>query len=304
MPNPPRVAIIILNWNGEADSQECLSSLGKLQYDNYHIIVVDNGSNDGSGDRLKEKFPEIKLIKNHENIGFAAGNNVGIEAALNDGVEMILLLNNDTVVASDFLANLVDTLKDDDQIGVVSPKILSYQDKAKIWFGGGAFLPVIRKPFHQYYQEDDVGQINKIAETEWVSGCCMLVGFKVFKKIGLLDPDYFNNYEDVDFCLRATKAGYKIAVVPQAKIYHKFAASMGGKFSPFYTYFRTRNNLLFFKKTHQGLALILNFMIFPIYSIIGSLAAGNLASIKATYFALFDFLRGKYGMGSAGKFEK
>jgi GT2 family glycosyltransferase len=173
-----------------------------------------------------------------------------------------------------------------------------YDKPEKLWFVGGEFLPVINKPFHVLYGKTDWGQIKDTQETKWVSGCCMLIKREVIEKIGVLDPDYFNNYEDVDYCLRAKKAGFEIAIVPNSKIYHKFAASMGGKYSPMYTYYRTRNNLLFFKKTGQWLPLFLNLMIFPLYSIFSSVRTMRLESVKATFKAIMDFIGGKYGKGN------
>ncbi|OGC22155.1 hypothetical protein A3J90_02175 [candidate division WOR-1 bacterium RIFOXYC2_FULL_37_10] len=299
----PKVTIIILNWNQEKDTMECLNSIANITYVNYGIILVDNGSKDGSPDNIHKKFPDIEIIRNTYNVGFAEGNNIGIRRALELKNDFILLLNNDTVLEPEFLDVLVN-LAINSESGISSPKTMFYHNREKIWFVGGGYLPIIKKPFHYYYNQKDIGQVENIKEIEWVSGCCMLIKKAVFEKIGLLDSDYFNNYEDVDFCKRAQMAGFKIMIVPKAKIYHKFAASMGGKFSPFYTYFRTRNNLLFFKKTKQFIPLILNLLIFSCYSILESFKNYNFQSIKATFVAIFDFFAGRYGKGSAEEFVK
>lgn len=300
----PKVSMVIVNWNREADTAECLYSLKRIDYSNHEIILVDNGSQDSSPDNIQRRFQNVKLIRNRVNKGFAEGNNVGIREALKRNADYILLLNNDTVVEADFLSSLVNVAEADSCIGMASPKINFYHDRDTIWFAGGSFLPFIEKPSHLYYGQKDIGQVQDVTETEWISGCCMLIKREVLEKIGLLDADYFNNYEDVDFCVRAKRAGYKIAVVPQAKIYHKFASSMGGKFSPFYTYFRTRNNLLFFKKTGQWLPLVLNFIVFPVYSIFESLRNREFMSVKTTFVAIWDFLIGRYGIGSARELGK
>jgi GT2 family glycosyltransferase len=300
----PSVGIVILNWNGWRDTIECLESLSKITYPNYKIVVVDNGSKDNSADNLQKRFPNIKLVKNPDNLGFAGGNNVGIRESLKSKADYVLLLNNDTTVEPDFLDRLVEAITGDEKIGIASPKIMFYREPDNIWFVGGGFLPWLKKPFHKYYGERDSKQVKATTEVDWVSGCCMLIKREVFGKIGLLDADYFNNYEDVDFCVRAKKAGYKIVIVPEAKIYHKFAASMGGKFSPFYTYFRTRNNLLFFKKTKQWLPLLLNLMVFPIYSVVESIKNRQFQSIKTTSIAIADFFKGNYGVGSAAGWSK
>lgn len=299
----PKVFIIILNWNQYDDTKECLESLDKLEYQNYDIVIVDNGSKDDSFEKLKKEFPRHAFIKNKENLGFACGNNIGIEFAMENKADYILLLNNDTKATPDFLSSLIEQSKNNN-IGIASPKIMFYSAPYKIWFVGGGFLSVIKKPFHKFYGQNDFFCQSDAILADWVSGCCMLIKREVIEKIGMLDGDYFNNYEDVDFCVRAKKSGFNIAVIPQAKIYHKFAASMGGKFSPLYTYFRVRNNLLFFRKTYQYFYLILNFFIFPFYSILESFRRFDLVGIKATFFAVFDFLCGRYGYGSAGVFVK
>lgn len=302
----PKVAIIILNWNGWQDTIECLASLARLDYSNYRIILVDNGSTDDSVLRLRQWIgakSQFEIIEAGQNLGFVGGNNLGLERGLLNGAEYCLMLNNDTTVEPDFLGKLIEARLRHKPAAIASPKIMFYGDRTKLWFAGGNYYPLIKKPFHAYYAQIDGGQLSEIKETSWVSGCCMLIKREVFEKIGFLDKDYFNNYEDVDFCARAGAAGYQIAVVPSSKIYHKFAASMGGKFSPFYTYFRTRNNLLFLKKRKWYLALALNFVIFPIYSTIESLKRRNLQGVYATFTAMADFLNGRYGYGSAAKYQ-
>jgi GT2 family glycosyltransferase len=248
--NLPKAAIIILNWNGYKDTAECLLSLKNLDYTNHEIIIVDNGSADGSPDRIKKEFPYVALIRNSKNLGFAEGSNAGIRRALKEGAEFVLLLNNDTTVEPDFLKLLAESAAKDDKIGIASPKIMFYHDPEKIWFAGGYYLPLIKKPSHKYFRQLDRGQVKDITEVDWVSGCCMLIRKEVFEKIGMLDADYCYSYEDVDFCARAIDKGFKIILAPDSRIYHKYASSFKGIFSPLYTYYRTRNNLLFFKKTN------------------------------------------------------
>lgn len=223
-----KISIIILNWNQEADTAACLNFLQKLAYDDYRVILVDNGSEDQSPDAIEERFPSVKVIRNRANLGFAEGNNVGIRAALRDGADHVLLLNNDTTVEPDFLRLLIEAMKNDRAIGIASPKIMFFSERNRLWFAGGYYLAFINKPSHRFYGQIDAGQVKNPAETDWVSGCCMLIKREVFEKIGFLDDDYFLYNEDVDFCARAKEAGYTIVVVPAARIYHKFAASMGG----------------------------------------------------------------------------
>ncbi|MBI5700635.1 glycosyltransferase family 2 protein [Candidatus Saganbacteria bacterium] len=287
--NKPKVSIVILNWNQYFDTKECLASLMNTDYGNFEIILADNGSKDSSQIHIKNEFPGITLIENGKNLGFAEGSNVGIRLALSHGADYVLLLNNDTTVEPNFLSHLISAGQENRSAGILSPRIMQYSDKTKVWFSGGKFLPIIRKPAHD---------LSGSGETEWISGCSMLIKREVLGKIGMLDADYFNNYEDVDISIRARRAGYQLLIVPKAVIYHKFAASMGGKLSPFYTYFRTRNNLLFFKKTGQLIPLVLNLVIFPIYSLIESLKNRQFGSIRTTMLAIYDFASGKLGKGS------
>lgn len=300
----PKVCIILLNWNQETDTSECVRSLLRVDYPNYKILVVDNGSVDNSPENLRKAFPHVEMLSNPRNYGFTEGNNIGIRHALLENCDFIMLLNNDTIVEPDFLSIMVNETVKFNTIGIASPKIMNYMEPKKIWFAGGSFIPIIRKPCHLRYNAIDDNQMSSVSDIEWASGCCMLMSRNMIQAIGLLDKDYFNNYEDVDYCVRAKKKGYRIIIAPEAKIYHKFAASMGGKASPFYTYFRTRNNLLFFKKTKQWLPLIINAAIFPIYSLYESLKNKQFGSIYATFLGIWDFLIEKYGYGSAGKFSK
>jgi GT2 family glycosyltransferase len=299
-----KVAIVLLNWNQPVDTANCLRSLRQLTCPDREIILVDNGSADGFPEKLEKEFPEVKMIRNRTNLGFAEGNNVGIRAALQSGLPYIMLLNNDTTVEPAFLEKLVAVAEADQKIGIISPQIMFYTERQKIWFAGGRYIPLLRKPMHSFYSQIEQGQVKRVTETDWASGCCLLIKREVLEKIGLLDKDYFLYNEDVDLCARAKAAGYKIVVVPDARIYHKFAASLGGKFSPLALYFRTRNLLLFLKKRSWYLALCLNLVIYPLYSIGEALKHRSLLGFQAVLTGVADFLAGKYGYGSGQRFIK
>jgi len=292
--------IIILNWNNYPDTKKCLDSVFKITSVEFKVILVDNGSTDGSVDRIGVEFPKVNIIKNRENLGFCEGNNIGIRKALENGSEYIMLLNNDTVVDAEAINNLIKTASSDNNIGIVSPKILFMDNPNKIWFCGGYYRSIIKKPYHKNYGKND-SKFEAILNCDWVSGCCMLIKSSVFGKIGFFDEDYFANCEDVDLCIRAKKAGFRIVVDSRASIYHKFASSFGGKYSPFYTYFRTRNVLLLFKKQRMLLPLIINLFIFPFYSIVTSLFRLRFKSVLATIMGVYDFAVNRVGFGSASK---
>jgi GT2 family glycosyltransferase len=226
------IHVIILNWNGREVIVPCIESLRRISRPRLDIIVVDNGSTDGSADIVRERFPEVELIENGENLLFARGNNIGIERALEKGGNHILLLNNDTEVDEDFAEAMIGPFEDR-SVGIVGPKIYYHDDPERIWFGGGEFVPLLGIPRHRNIRklEGSVSQGDPM--TQWVSGCAMLIRRKVIEEIGMLDPSYKIYCEDVDFCLRAKGAGWKIRYESRAVVWHKVSSSSGGGMTPF-----------------------------------------------------------------------
>jgi len=238
----PKVYIIILNWNNWPDLEECLASLKNNDYPNYEVVIVDNDS--------KEKLQVsegLKVIYNNENLGFVGGNNIGIKYALKNNADYILLLNDDTIVDKQFLSKMIETGESDDKIGMVGAKIYSYQDKNKLWFAGGEINWLYNKGIMRGYNQIDKGQYNNLEETDYLTGCCLLVKKEVIQKIGGLSEDYFAYYEDTDWSLAAQKAGFKTVFVPEAKIWHKGSKSFIQE-SPQYIYYNIRNGLIFAQK--------------------------------------------------------
>ncbi len=252
----PSVAIILLNWNNFNDTRACLRSLENLSYANFHCIVVENGSEDGSGEKLAS-IKNITLIPNQKNLGFSGGNNVAIKFALKQKFDYVLLLNNDTVVDSKFLSFLVDEAERDISIGVAGPKIYYWGSQKKIWGAGGGISRLLKRTFHFGENRFDNGEFDQIREVDFVSGCCMLIRREVVEKIGLLDPVYFMYYEDVDFCQRAQRAGFKIVYVPESIIWHKVSATSNRAFRDYY---RMRNHIIFLKKNFNYSTLRIVFM--------------------------------------------
>jgi GT2 family glycosyltransferase len=216
----PRVSIIILNWNSYDVTRDCLLSLRKLEYSNHEVVVVDNGSIDSSGERLAQELPEIRLIRNEQNLGFAGGNNVGIRNALDRGTDYLLLLNNDTVVTPNFLSDLVRISESDPRIGMANPKIYFSEPPDRIWYAGGSYQPWRTFPQHFGLRRRDQGQYDAAGEVSFITGCAALVKVQVVEKIGLLDEIFFLSFEDVDWCQRARKAGFKTVYVPASVAWH------------------------------------------------------------------------------------
>ena len=280
-----RISIIILNWNGWEDTIECLESLYRINYSNFNIVVVDNASEDESIEKIrkyangkievKSKFlkydtenkpilmdeytkkeveshndtieksslnKKLILIKNDKNYGFAEGNNIGIKYSLNAlNSDYIFLLNNDTVVKKNFLGELIRAANLEDSIGIVGCKICYYDDSNKIWSSDCKIgwwtgsLPT--------------NDSKIVKETDWVSGCGILIKANLINEISLLDPELFFGWEDIDYCIRAKNANYKVIYNPNSIIWHKVSTSRKklyeNAFSPYYN--RVKNRFLFLK---------------------------------------------------------
>ena len=214
------VAIVILNWNGWAYTQACIESLLATGFSEGDIVLVDNGSSDGSILNVQNHFKDVHLIKSKVNEGFTGGNNIGMQYALNRGYEFIMLLNNDTKVSPGFLGLLVEEMKASDKLAAVQPLIYYMVPETKIWNAGGKYHSWLGFSQTNYNVENEKPYL-----TDWISGCAILVRSAVLEKVGLLDNKYFAYFEDVDWSLRMRKRGYELKVQPQSIIYHEAGAS-------------------------------------------------------------------------------
>ena len=244
----PLVYIILLNWNNYELTEDCIKSLRKITYTNYKLVVVDNGSQHDVP-RLKKlkKLYSILLIENEKNLGFAEGNNIGIRHALKSNANYVLLLNNDTVVEPRFLDILVGEAEKNQSTGIASPLIYYYDEPEKVWYGGATFNFWHGDAKHQHLNELDKGQFNSVRSTTYGSGAALLIKRKVLEEVGMLDAYFFIYYEETDLCVRASRKGYMIKFVPQAKVWHKVSASTK-KASPFMIRQNIRNRFIFMRK--------------------------------------------------------
>jgi GT2 family glycosyltransferase len=246
----PKVFVLVLNWNGQTDTIECLESASKIEYSNYQTIVIDNGSIDDSVPIFKEKFPKIKLLETGENLGFSGGNNVGIEYALSHGADYIFLLNNDTIVDPQVLSTLVEASRQNSKAGVLGSKIYFYKQPSKVWFGGGKWSVDEGKFDHiDHGKIDDLDCKSPVQETDFVCGCAFFMKSEAIQKIGVLEDKFFLMWEECDWCYRAKRAGYTCLLVSTSKVWHKISASFnGGNRSPHYEYFWWRNRFLWIER--------------------------------------------------------
>jgi GT2 family glycosyltransferase len=231
MTESPLVYIIVLTWNGRTDTLECLRSLQRLRYSNARTLIVDNASTDGTPEAIRREFPGVEVAANRSNLRFAGGNNIGIKRAIEAGADYILLLNNDTTVDPDFLPYLVHAVEGNENAGMAGPKILYYSDPHRLWFAGGKIEWWKGWVSHVGIREIDRGQYDEMREVDYLTGCCLLVRREIIEKIGMLDESYYIYGEDADWCIRATRAGYKLLYVPSARIWHKVSVSTGGHLS-------------------------------------------------------------------------
>lgn len=241
-----KIAIVLLNWNGKKDTLECLSSLEKITYPNLEIIIVDNGSSDGSLITIKEAFPHVLFVETFHNLGYAGGNNVGIDHALKRGADFVLLLNNDTIVDPQFLTAFMQGAKEKPNAGIFGAKVFRYKDPEVLDHMGGHWNPKICEFESLSYGKKDPGTLQEMIPVDYVCGCAIMIKKEVVEHIGKLDTQFFLLWEETDFCARARRAGFEIWLVPQAMIWHKVSASFSGK--ALMQYYWWRNRLLWIER--------------------------------------------------------
>jgi GT2 family glycosyltransferase len=256
MNSVPEIAVVLLNWNQYDDTVDCLASLYGSDYPRFKVIMLDNGSSDGSGGRLAALFPRVDLIHSAVNLGFDGGNNLGIMRALNLGCDYLLLLNNDTVLDPTFLSELIEVARTDPNIGILGPKIYYYEEPDVIWWAG-CRLNISPNGMFSFSQEGngqkDMGQFDEVVDVDGAIGCAMLIKRDVIERIGLLDERFFIYHEEHDYALRAISEGYRIVFVPRAHLWHKVSRAMGGVHSVSQCHLWSRNWLLLMRN-HTPLA--------------------------------------------------
>ncbi len=247
----PLVYVVTLNWNRRDDTLAFLDSCGQLTYPCRRLLVLDNGSSDGSPQAIAGRFPTVEQIANRRNLGFAAGANQGIRHALDHGAEFVFLANNDTRLAPDALDLLVEAAQELDA-ALAAPKILYATPPARIWSAGGWRRQLSLEISGCQRGQPDAGLGTEPFDVDFVTACGMLLHRRCVTEIGLFDERFFMYYEDSDYCLRARQASQRLIVVPQAKMWHRVAASLGGCDSPGERYHMALSSVRFFRKHVRG----------------------------------------------------
>lgn len=233
MPDQPRVTIIVLSWNQQAVTLECLASLSRITYPQHHLLLVDNASTDGTVEAVRRVYPAVEVLALPENQLFSGGNNAGIRHALDRGAEMVLLLNNDTEVEAGFLEPMVARVRSTPHCGMVAPKIYYHSDPQRLWYAGGEVSFWSGTLRHVGLREIDSGQHDAGGETGYATGCCVLVPREVIQRCGMLDEAFRMYTEDADWSWRIRAAGYAIQYEPLAHVWHKISVSSGGHLSAY-----------------------------------------------------------------------
>jgi GT2 family glycosyltransferase len=294
--NDPLVYIILLNWNGWQDTIECVESCRKLSYPNFRILIVDNGSTDGSEARLRERISDMEFIKTGANFGFAGGNNAGIRYALEQGADFVWLLNNDTVVDAEALTALVHVAESDDKCGMVGSKI-PYHDNPRLLWYAGAVVDQERpyRPCHRGLNEEDRGQYDVVCETGYVTGCSLLARKEMMAEVGLLDDGFFLYFEDADWSARAHAAGWRLMYCPASLVLHKVSLSVGGAASPILLYYTARNRLYFVKRNYPE--KLVRALLYDFYEhVLVNIKKGRFTCVREAVRGISDFVRGKTGV--------
>ncbi|MDX1998033.1 MAG: glycosyltransferase family 2 protein [Thermoanaerobaculia bacterium] len=250
------VAVVLVNWKGAGDTLDTLASLDGVTGVDLRPIVVDNGSPDDSVARLRAARPGLELVETGQNLGFAGGNLVGIRHALADPkVAWVLLLNTDVEVAPDFLSPLLAACTDP-TVGAAGPKIFYADPADRLWAAGGRLR--VRETVTEEWGrgEPDGPRWNTARDVTYLTTCCLLIPRDSLERVGPLDPAYFINVDDADWCRRALGAGYRLRYVPESVIWHKVAASTGGHYTPLKTFHTGRSNAIYARRHLGGLGLL------------------------------------------------
>lgn len=278
----PLVSVIVLNYDGIGVLLNCLRSIFSSDYSNLQVVVVDNGSTDGSADASKREFPETILVKNGRNLGYGMGNNIGIREARG---EYVVLLNNDVFVTKGWLRALLEACSRHVEGGFFQPKIL-LADRGRIINSAGNMIHLAGFGLCRGIGEHDRGQYDQETRIGFGSGACLLARRKALEEVGLLDPVYFAFNEDTDWGWRAALCGWGSIYVPSSVVYHKLGYSWGVSLSRRKFYFLERNRVLTILKNYssRSLTILLPLLIFSELSVLAfSILQGLLGEKVKSY---------------------
>lgn len=245
-----KTLIVVLNWNSREMTEQCLQSLLAMEGSSFEILVVDNGSRDGSVEYLRNRFPQIQVIANGRNLGFAAGCNVGIRQGLAEDADFILLVNNDTIIDPSLLSELLAEAQRSPKAGILSPKIYYYDPNDAIWWVGGTYSCWTGLARHIDLRKKDSGKYDTPRDLDWATGCVMLLRGEALRAAGMFDEQFFGNGEDLDLSLRMRQLGYVVRYVPAARVWHREGIDYKKNVGEYVRSFTLIRNLLWVMHKH------------------------------------------------------
>ncbi len=285
MAGPIDTAAILVNWNGADDTLATLASLDRMAgRERLRVVVVDNGSSDGSAERLRGARPDLELIETGENLGFAGGNDVGLARVLADPrIARVLLLNTDVEVDPGFLAPLAAALAEPG-VAAAGPKIFYFDRPDRLWAAGGRLRIRETVTVELGRGRPDGPEFSRPGDVTYLTTCCLLVRREALEAVGLLDPSYFINVDDADWCRRALDLGLRLRYVPESRIWHKVATATAGGYTPAKTFHTGRSNALYVRRHGGALGLAgflaANLMALPV-AWLRELPRGNARAVAA-----------------------
>ncbi len=255
----PKFNICILNWNGGEMLSQCIDSILSNRATNFKITVIDNASSD---DSIKNLDSQIQIVKLEKNYGFSIGYNLGINKCLSHDDEYIILLNYDTVVDNNFITSITDQIVKNGQNYIYGTKILYDSNKSLLWYGGGR-VDLSKGIISHIGIRKNHNEFNSRLETDYVTGCCMIIHKDNYLKLNGFDESFFMYNEDVDLCLRAKKIGVNCLYIPSAIVYHKVSLSTGGNYSIKKIFLKSKSSYILFRKYFKNpMAFLLLFKYF------------------------------------------
>jgi GT2 family glycosyltransferase len=241
---PPHVGVVVLNWRRPREILTCLASVGAQDYPSFEIVVVDNGSANGSVSSIRRQCPAAWVIENGRNLGFAAGSNRGIDFLVRRGVDYVLLLNDDATCDKELLSRLIAHAEAEPDIGILGPTIFYADAPGNVIWSAGGIVDRLGRSRHLRVGESVDGPAPPARDVDYVTGCAILIRRDVIEKVGMLDERFFAYWEEVEWCARARAAGFRVVQLPDARVWHGMQ-QVERETSRVYQYLMTRNRLLF-----------------------------------------------------------
>ncbi|HEY9259040.1 glycosyltransferase family 2 protein [Chitinophaga sp.] len=296
MPVLPSVAVVILNWNGKSFLEKFLPSVCRSTYGNLQLVLADNASSDDSVAFVAQHYPQIRIVRNARNDGFAGGYN---DALQHVEADIYVLLNQDVEVEAGWIEPVVALMQEDSRIAACQPKMRAYKDPEEFEYAGaaGGWMDILGYTFCRgrilYTTEKDLGQYDDVQDIFWATGAALFIRSACFHQVNGFDRDFFAHMEEVDLCWRLQRAGYRICYCPQSTVFHVGGGSLP-QGNPRKLYLNFRNNLMMlWKNLHsedRWIVLVQRFFL-DILAGVKSLVAGKPKDMRAIYRAYKDYYR-------------